>query len=328
MDGTAAPPGIPSAAIPGDIPEHRSVLAREAVEALRPRPGGTYVDGTFGAGGHARLIADRIAPGGWLLCIDRDPTTRARFARLPVPEGVRAELIVGSYANLLEYLRERGLVGVDGILLDLGVSSMQLDDPARGFSFRFDGPLDMRYDPTRGQSAADLLRSAPEDEIARILLRYGEERQARRIARAIGIARNQEPIATTGQLAAIVERATGGRRGGRIHPATRTFQALRIAVNDELGEVERGVAAGIEALLPGGRFVVIAFHSLEDRIVKQMFAEAARGCICPREIPVCVCGRKPRVRLVGRAARPSEAEIAENPRARSAVMRVCEKVAG
>jgi 16S rRNA (cytosine1402-N4)-methyltransferase len=215
---------------------------------------------------------------------------------------------------------------VDGILLDLGVSSMQIDDPGRGFSFLRDGPLDMRFDPTRGLSAAELVASADEAQLTRILFDYGEEREARRIARAIVRERARRPIATTRQLAELVAAVVGGRRDTRIHPATRTFQALRIAVNDELDEVRRGVEAGLELLAPGGRFVVIAFHSLEDRIVKQSFAAAARGCICPRDVPVCVCGRSPTVRLVGRAIRPGAAEVARNPRARSAVMRVVERL--
>jgi 16S rRNA (cytosine1402-N4)-methyltransferase len=211
-------------------------------------------------------------------------------------------------------------------LLDLGLSSLQLDDPDRGFSFRGDGPLDMRFDRSTGQSAAELLAATPEQELARILRNYGEERNAHRIARAIVRARDRVPVSTTGQLADLVEEAVGGRRGERLHPATRTFQALRIAVNDELGEVERGIAVGINELLPGGRFVVIAFHSLEDRIVKQAFADAARGCICPRDVPVCVCGRNARVRLVGRAIRASDAEVAANPRSRSAIMRTVERL--
>lgn len=326
VDGRAVPPG---AAVPNradDTFEHVSVLAEEAVSALCPRPGGVYVDGTFGAGGHSARIAARIVPGGRLLCIDRDPTTQAFFERLPLDASVNAELIIGSYADLPDYLRERGIQGVDGILLDLGLSSLQLDDPERGFSFRFDGPLDMRYDRSRGQTAAALLATAPEPELARIFWEYGEERFARRIARAVVQERERRPLDSSAAFAAFIERVVGGRRGDRIHPATRVFQALRIAVNDELGEVERGIAAGLRVLRVGGRFVVISFHSLEDRIVKRAFAEAARGCICPRDTPVCICGRRPSVRLIGRATRASEAEIAANPRARSAVMRVAERL--
>jgi 16S rRNA (cytosine1402-N4)-methyltransferase len=327
VDGDAVPLGMPSLGNEHALSGHRSVLETEAVDALLPRLGGTYVDGTFGAGGHARQIARRIHPGGRLICIDRDPATRMYFDQLAATTTIHAEFITGSYAQLPSYLVARGIAGVDGILLDLGLSSLQLDAAERGFSIRGEGPLDMRFDPTSGTTAADLLATAPEQELRRILWTYGEERQARRIARAIVRERERQPIETTTQLAALVERVVGGRRGARIHPATRTFQALRIAVNDELGEVERGIAAGIDALLQGGRFVVIAFHSLEDRIVKQAFAAAARGCICPRDVPVCICGQRERVRLVGRAVRPSDAEVSSNPRARSAVLRVAERLA-
>jgi 16S rRNA (cytosine1402-N4)-methyltransferase len=203
---------------------------------------------------------------------------------------------------------------------------MQLPDPARGLAFMHERPLDMRFDPTAGVSARDLLATASEQELARILFEYGEERQSRRIARAIVRERERGQIATTRQLADLVERVARHRPGARIHPATRTFQALRIAVNDELGEVERGVQAGLGLIAPGGRFAVIAFHSLEDRIVKHAFADAARGCVCPRDLPVCACGRTATVRLVGKPIRPSAAEVAANPRARSAVLRVAERL--
>jgi 16S rRNA (cytosine1402-N4)-methyltransferase len=201
-----------------------------------------------------------------------------------------------------------------------------MDDPERGFSFMREGPLDMRFDPTRGGSAAELLATEDEREIARILFEYGEERESRRIARAIVRNRETIPLETTRQLAELVERVIGRRPGAPTHPATRTFQALRIAVNRELDEVARGVAEGLDVLAPGGRFAVISFHSLEDRIVKRAFADAARGCICPRDVPVCVCGRVPTVKLVGKAIRPGGEEIADNPRSRSAVLRVAERL--
>lgn len=307
-------------------PEHVSVLAREAVDALAPRQGGIYIDGTFGGGGHASLLAERIQPSGRIICIDRDAASYAHFAAL---EGCFPGMLIwahGTYAEMHRFASAAGYTHVDGILLDLGLSSLQLSDAERGFSFMREGPLDMRFDPTRGISAADLLAHTSEPELVRILFELGEEGRARRIARDIVRERERQPIETTTQLARIVERAVGGRQGTRIHPATRTFQALRIAVNDELGEVERGLAAGLDLLAPGGRFAVISFHSLEDRIVKRAFADAARGCICPRDIPVCVCGRTPSVRLIGRAVRPGEQEIERNPRARSATLRVVERL--
>jgi 16S rRNA (cytosine1402-N4)-methyltransferase len=307
-------------------PVHVSVLAEEAVDALAPHPGGVFIDGTFGGGGHATRLAQRIQPGGTLLCIDRDPATQAHFQTLEQRFPQSVTWAQGTYADMQRLASQAGINRVDGILLDLGLSSFQLADAERGFSFLHDGPLDMRFDPTGGASARDLLATLDEHEIVHVLFAYGEEDRARRIARAIVRERERSPIETTGQLASIVERAAGHRPGSRIHPATKTFQALRIAVNDELGEVERGIAAGLDLLAPGGRFAVIAFHSLEDRIVKQRFAEAARGCICPRDVPVCVCGRVPTIRIVGRPIRPSASEVAANPRSRSAVLRVVERL--
>jgi 16S rRNA (cytosine1402-N4)-methyltransferase len=307
-------------------PSHISVLANEAVDALAPRPGGLYVDGTFGGGGHTRLLLPRIQPAGRVICIDRDPATRTHFDTLARQYPDALTWVNDTYAAMQRHVHAAGMERVDGILLDLGLSSFQLADAERGFSFLREGPLDMRFDPSRGVSARDLLAKAEEAALVRLLFDYGEEDRARRIARAIVRERERAPLETTTQLAALIERTVGQRPGSRIHPATRTFQALRIAVNDELGEVERGLASGLDLLAVGGRFAVIAFHSLEDRIVKRAFADAARGCICPRDVPVCVCGRTPRVRLVGRATRPSEAEVASNPRARSAVLRVVERL--
>lgn len=310
----------------GVTASHISVLAREAVDALAVRPGGVYVDGTFGAGGHARRIAERAGPAGRVICIDRDPAVEPHFVALAAEFPGVVAFANDTYANMVAVCRRMGIDAVDGILLDLGLSSMQLGEAERGFSFQTEGPLDMRFDPTHGIAAAELVAGATEAELSRILFEYGEEPQARRIARAIVAGRERRPIETTTALAELVERTIGRRPGARIHPATRTFQALRIAVNDELGEVDRGVQAGISLLRPGGRFAVISFHSLEDRIIKRAFADAARGCICPRDVPVCVCGRVPLVRHVGKATRPGAAEVASNPRARSAMLRVVERL--
>jgi 16S rRNA (cytosine1402-N4)-methyltransferase len=261
-----------------------------------------------------------------LLCIDRDPDARAAFVAVAAELPRQLVFEQGSYSEMARMAAARGFERVDGIVLDLGFSSLQMDNVERGFSFQRDGALDMRYDRTHGQSAREFVAVASEAELTRVLFAYGEERDARRIARAIVREREGAPLETTSQLATLVERAVGGRRGRPIHPATRTFQALRIAVNDELGEVERGIQAGLQLLAPGGRFVVISFHSLEDRIVKRAFADAAQGCVCPRDVPVCVCGRTPTVQLIGRAVRPSDAEVARNPRARSAIMRVAERL--
>lgn len=305
---------------------HVTVLLHEAVDALAPRSGGVYIDGTFGGGGHTRLLAERGGPDGRIICIDGDPATFSNFTVLAERFPDTLDYINGSYADMRSIVTRLGHKDVDGILLDLGFSSLQMDDPERGFSFMHDGPLDMRFDPARGASAAELLATEDERELARILFEYGEERESRRIARAVVREREIHHVETTHQLAALVERTIGRRPGTRIHPATRTFQALRIAVNRELEEVERGVREGLDLLAPGGRFAVISFHSLEDRIVKRAFAEAARGCICPRDVPVCVCGHTATVKLVGKAIRPDDAEVAANPRARSAVLRVAERL--
>lgn len=310
----------------GDVGNHLPVLLNEAIEALRPSPGAHIVDGTFGGGGHAAEILERIAPNGVLYAFDRDRAVAPRADQLSAAYPGLLTFVHASYADMRAQLSARGVPTVEGILFDLGLSTLQLAEPERGFAFSVDGPLDMRFDRTSGETAAELLARLDADGIMRVLWTYGEERQGRRIANGIVRARGVQPIATTGQLATLVERTLGGRRGARIHPATRTFQALRIAVNDELGELERGLAAGVELLRPGARFVVISFHSLEDRIVKTTFAQEARGCICPPELPICVCGRVPRITLVGRPIRPTPSEIAANPRARSAIMRVVERL--
>jgi 16S rRNA (cytosine1402-N4)-methyltransferase len=309
-----------------DPTPHIPVLLAETLDALRvaERPTGRFVDGTLGAGGHAAAIL-AAAPESRLLGLDRDPSALALARERLAPFGDRVTLRHASYERIGEIVPAwLGADAVDGILLDLGLSSMQVDDPARGFAFMQDGPLDMRFDPSSGGiSAAEIVNHWDAEALAGILFRYGEERNSRRIARAILAAR---PIDSTRQLAGIV---AGAQRGPRqkIHPATRTFQALRIAVNDELGALERVLPRAIGILRPGGRLVVISFHSLEDRIVKQAFKLEATDCICPPRQPVCVCGHVARVRLVTR--KPIEAgaaEIAANPRSRSAKLRAVERI--
>jgi 16S rRNA (cytosine1402-N4)-methyltransferase len=309
-----------------DFSGHVPVLLHEAVEGLNPRPGGVYVDGTFGAGGHSRLLASRIGVEGVILAFDRDASARARAEALARESGSTVRFAHASFADMDSVVHDLGYAEVDGVLLDLGISSLQLDDPERGFSFQREGALDMRLDPGAPLSAADLIANAGESELADILFSYGEERRSRRIAAAIVRQRAVAPITTTTRLAALVEKTIGRAPGARIHPATRTFQALRIAVNDELGELERGLEATFRILAPYGRLVAISFHSLEDRIVKQFIAREAKGCICPPEQPVCTCGRQPTLKPVGRAVRPADAEVALNPRARSATMRIAERL--
>ncbi len=302
---------------------HVPVLADEVLAALAPKPGGRYLDGTVGGGGHARLILEASAPDGILVGLDRDPSALRSAAANLATFGSRVHLEQGNFAEADQVLGRLGLLPLDGILFDLGVSSFQLDEPERGFSFRSDAPLDMRMDPTRGMTAADLLATAPVEELTRIFREYGEERWAGRIARRIVRERETAPLLGTLQLAELVrDTVPGGRVPARIHPATRVFQALRIAVNGELDSVARGVGRAIELLQPGGRLAVISFHSLEDRIVKRLFQEESRGCICPPRLPICSCGHTPRVELLFRKGlRPDAEEIADNPRARSAVLR-------
>lgn len=302
---------------------HRPVLYQQVLSALRPRAGGRYIDGTVGAGGHAGGILDASGPDGLLLGIDRDPAAIALAGSRLDAFADRIHLRQASYAAMKDLAAELGWERVDGILLDLGLSSMQLDDRERGFSFREEGPLDMRFDPSQPTRAGDLVNNLPEGELADLLWRFGEERRSRAVARAIVAAR---PLHTTAELAAVVGRAVG-RSGGRIHPATRTFQALRIAVNGELSELEKGLAQSIDLLLPGGRLAVISFHSLEDRIVKQFFKRESRDCICPPDQPVCTCGHVASFRvLTKKPIRPDEQEQTENPRARSARLRVGERL--
>ena len=304
------------------------MLLDEAIDALSIRQGGTYLDGTFGGGGHSRRILDASAPDGRLIVVDADP---AAIERAEALQGSleRPERILILHANLRDLDAALCAVGVDhldGGLLDLGLSSFQLDTPERGFSFRFNAPLDMRFDPSRGMSASDLLDTLPEEQIADLLYQYGEERRSRKIAHDIVAVRKPGEPWTTSRLAMLVEQSIGRKPGKGIHPATRTFQALRIAVNGELDALEPALNAITDRLEPGGRLVVIAFHSLEDRIVKQFIADAARTCICPPEQPVCTCNVTPRLKRVGKPVRPAADELGTNVRSRSSIMRVAERV--
>jgi len=307
--------------------DHIPVLADEIVATLDPRPGETVVDATFGAGGHSTLLASRLQGDGKLIAIDRDPTVAPFFDRFRRATAVKARLLHGEFSTSLEQLAGNG-VRADVILLDLGVSSMQLDRPERGFSYAVDAPLDMRMDPSSELSARELVNDAEERELADIFKRYGEERYARPIARAIVKRRKQEPFERTGDLVETIKAAIPApARFGEGHPAKRVFQALRIEVNDELGAVERALPAALEMLRPGGRLGVISFHSLEDRIVKRFLRAQEQGCACPPDFPVCVCGSEPSMRATPRRAiRPGAAEVARNPRAQSARLRVGTKV--
>ena len=301
---------------------HITVLLNEAVEALAIKPAGIYVDGTFGRGGHSRAVLAQLGPEGRLIAFDRDPVAIAAGSKIEDP---RFELVHAPFSAFAEALAERGVDKVDGVLLDLGVSSPQLDEAERGMSFRFDAPLDMRMDTTRGLTAAEWLAEAPVAEITRVLREYGEERFAYEIAKAIAVARTGGAVATTGQLAALVEKTVRTREPGQ-HPATRTFQALRICVNQELEELSLVLPQVVAALAPGGRLVVISFHSLEDRIVKRFMRDASRPPQLPARLPVRAADLpKPKLALVGKPVWPSDDEVAVNPRSRSAVMRVAER---
>jgi 16S rRNA (cytosine1402-N4)-methyltransferase len=307
---------------------HLSVLPEEVLRFLAPRPGGVYVDGTVGGGGHARQVLDASAPDGRLIGIDRDRDALAATARRLAGYGERATLCQGNFADLAHILAGCGVEAIDGFLADLGVSSHQLDTAERGFSFQQDAPLDMRMDRSNGVTAADLVNSLPEAELVRIIREYGEERWAARIAAFIVRERGTAPIETTARLVDIIKGAIPKAKWEeRLHPATRTFQALRIAVNEELESVSRGLAAAVRFLRPGGRIAVISFHSLEDRIVKQAFRGLTGGCTCPKGLAVCVCGNAPTLKiLTGKPVMATEEEIERNPRARSARLRVAEKL--
>ena len=302
---------------------HLPVLASEAIEALAIRPDGTYLDGTFGRGGHSRLILERLGPSGRLLALDRDP--QAETAARAIGDA-RFRFLRSRFSRLEEVLAAQDLQALDGMLFDLGVSSPQLDEPARGFSFRADGPLDMRMDPDSGPSAAEWLASAEEKTIREVLRDYGEERFAKQIAAAIVAARGGQPLLRTRQLAEIVGQAVRTREPGQ-DPATRTFQALRIYLNRELEEVSLMLPQALARLAPGGRLAVISFHSLEDRIVKRFMVSAARPEM-PRKLPLRASEMpQPTLKLIGRAIKPSEEEVRKNPRARSATLRVAERTA-
>jgi 16S rRNA (cytosine1402-N4)-methyltransferase len=302
---------------------HHPVLLREALAALRVRPGGVYIDCTVGAGGHARAILEASAPDGRLLGLDLDPSAITLAQRALEPFQDRALLVRGNFARLKEVASASGFPPVDGILFDLGISSLQLDSPQRGFSFQHDAPLDMRMDPHQALTAAHLVNELSEEDLAGLLFKYGQERKSRRIARLIV---SHRPITSTGQLAHLAELALG-RGQGRIHPATRTFLALRIAVNQELENLSQGLAQAVGLLRPEGRLVVISFHSLEDGLVKDFLRRESSQCICPPHLPQCVCGHTPSLRTITRLpAVPSEEEIRHNPRSRSAKMRVAERL--
>ena len=310
---------------------HLPVLADEVIEMLAPAPGSLHIDATLGGGGHTERILEAANPDGRLLGLDADPAAIARVrARLGPVYGDRLILRQANFRELAEVAPSAGFGAVDGALFDLGLSSFQLADRERGFGFRTGGPLDMRFDTSRGVPASELLASLDTAELTALFRRYGEEPKAPRIARAIVDARRVAPIATAEELAALVERVLppNPRQPRRTHPATRVFQALRIAVNEELDALQAGLAAALDLLRPGGRLVVLSYHSLEDRIVKRFIAAERKGCTCPPEFPVCVCGRNPRLRRVGPPSiTPSAAEVAANPRSRSARLRAAERLA-
>jgi 16S rRNA (cytosine1402-N4)-methyltransferase len=313
---------------------HTPVMLREVVACLAPRPGATLVDATVGGGGHAEALVRSLGPGGRLVAIDRDPVALEAAARrlAPVAEAsrVRVDLVHANFAHLPDILDGLGVGAVDGVLFDLGASSAQFADPSRGFSYWVaDAPLDMRMDPSQSLTAYHLVNGLSAEELAAIIRRYGEERWASRIAEFVVRRRRERGlIATTGELVEVVLAAVpaSARRSGP-HPARRTFQALRIAVNDELGALEQGLRAAVARLAPGGRVVVLSFHSLEDRIAKQILREGARGCTCPPEWPVCRCGRRATLRLLPGPLLPSEEEVGANPRARSAKLRAAVRLA-
>jgi 16S rRNA (cytosine1402-N4)-methyltransferase len=304
-------------------PHHTSVLLHEVVAALVRAPGGTFIDATCGAGGHSLAILQAAGPEARLLALDADPHALSIAAERLGPLLGQVALKEANFRHIAEVAEEAGFAQVDGIVMDLGLSSMQLDAEERGFSFADTGPLAMTFSPSQELTAADLVNHTPENALADIIYRFGEEPASRRIARAIVAAR---PIATAAELAAVILRAMGGRRG-KTHPATRTFQALRIAVNDELEALRQALPQAVDLLRPGGRLAVISFHSLEDRIVKEYFDQETRDCICPPAVPVCVCGHKAILRRDSRRAiTPSQEEIAQNPRSRSAKLRIAQKL--
>jgi 16S rRNA (cytosine1402-N4)-methyltransferase len=307
---------------------HISVMPDEVLDALKPHSGGLYVDGTVGGAGHSGLILAASSPDGRLIGFDRDAEAIAVATARLAPFGERARLFQRNFASFAATMAEAGVDAIDGFVLDLGVSSHQLDRQERGFSFMQDAPLDMRMDRSSGESAADLVNTLSEQELFRIISQYGEERWAKRVASFIVQARDERPIETTFELVDVIKGAIPKAKWEeRLHPATRTFQALRIAVNEELKSLELGLAGLLKLLRKGGRGAVISFHSLEDRIVKESFRDAARGCTCPKGLPGCVCGRVPEFKVItGKPLRATDEEVAQNPRSRSARLRVIEKI--
>ena len=306
---------------------HRSVLLDEAVEALHIRPNGVYVDGTAGGGGHSFAIASKLE-SGLLIAIDQDENAIAAASARLAPLGERARVVRNNFSNLNDVLDTCEIDKIDGLLLDLGVSSHQLDEAERGFAYQNDAPLDMRMDRRQSKSAYDVVNTYSEEELKRILFTYGEERFSGRIAAKIIAAREKKPIESTGELAELIKSAipAAAREGGH-HPAKRSFQAIRIEVNAELDVIVPAIESAVAHMRSGGRIAIITFHSLEDRIVKQTFARLASGCTCPKGLPICVCGKKPLVKVITKKPiLPGETELEENPRARSAKLRVAEKI--
>ena len=311
-------------------PVHIPVLAGELIDLTAPARGETVVDCTFGAGGHARLVADRLGSSGTLVCIDRDPAAESRFDELAAEVACDTRFLRMDYSDGLALLGEEGLEA-DVVYLDLGISSMQVDARERGFSYSYDAPLDMRMDPSQDLDARTLVNEWDERQLAQIFRRYGEDQNARRIAREIVARRRRAPLETTGELVAAIEAAVPAavrRRFGGGHPAKRVFQAVRIAVNGELDSLDRALPLAWDLLSPGGRLAAISFHSLEDRRVKRFLVERARGCVCPPDFPVCVCGHEPEAELLtGRAVAPTPGEVAQNPRSKSGRLRAARRLA-
>lgn len=307
--------------------KHYSVMAEECISALAIKENGIYLDATLGGGGHSSLIAERLG-SGLLIGIDQDADAINAASERLAPYGERFRAVKSNFSNLKQVLAEEGIDGLDGILFDLGVSSFQLDEESRGFSYRFDAPLDMRMDRQSLLNAYEVVNFYPEERLSKIFFEYGEEKQGRRIARAICRAREEAPIETTGRLVELIERAFPPKeRYGNKHPAKRTFQAIRIEVNGELSILEQAMRDAVDALKSGGRIAVMTFHSLEDRIVKNTFTDLAKGCICDKNLPICVCGRKPVIKqITHKPITASAEELAENRRSKPAKLRVCEKI--
>ena len=310
--------------------QHVSVMPKETVEGLLSRTAGVYVDGTLGGAGHALRIASRLSPAGWLIGIDQDAAAvaaaQARLRDVPC----RVSIMHDNFNNLEEILGELGATAVDGVLFDLGVSSYQIDTAERGFSYMHDAPLDMRMDERQKLTAYEIVNTYSEEELGRIFHEYGEERWGKRIAAFIAEMRKETPVRTTAELVDIVCRAMpkAVRRAAAGHPAKRVFQAIRIEANDELSILDASIRTAVRHLRPGGRVAVLTFHSLEDRIVKNSLRDMARGCVCPPGLPVCVCGHRPEIRLLGKAGKPGADELRGNPRAKSAKLRLAEKISG